>query len=1382
MDKSEKNIDSDPLENSNIDHDDGFLDDYDDDDYSPTIIEGTDSASQPEEKDATSSPANSYDDEDDDDYSPTIVEGAQSITSSQKTSQDDKSSNQYEDYDPDDDDDYAPTIMEDIGTSIEKVNVNKYDTYDKDDDDDDDDDDYAPTIMEEAGDPPEKGSTNKYEEYDKDDFAPTIMEGAESPKKGKSVNKYEEIDQDDDDFSATIVEGESEPKDSSKEKSEFKSSASKSARSKSSSSLSISKLLRRTSVKSGSEGGSAAVSDQVSRDEDADKYDIGREIAKGGMGAILSAKDLNLRRDVAMKVLLDGQQVTQNSIFRFVEEAQITGQLEHPSIVPVYEFGLNDDGSVYYTMKLVKGVTLKDIIKDIRKGKQETIKQFPLTRLITIFQKVCDAMAFAHSKGIIHRDLKPENIMVGDFGEVLVMDWGLAKILEETAKKTGVSSVRSEIDTLSDSKKEESSSIENRGSDSSASGHPTSTTSVDFVFDDDPAESMKTMDGAIMGTPNFMAPEQASGQNSKINNLSDIYALGGVLYNILVLRVPISGKSFTEMMVNIVRGNIPEPTTFNQSSRKKNHKNKKIKKDEKETKKINFSHCPGGKIPESLSAVTMKALALKQEDRYQTVQEIQTDIEAFQGGFATSAEEASLAKQMVLFVKRHKAITVIVAISLIASIVQGSYSIRKLTIAKTQAELARDEAEDQKVEAEKQKVEAEKQKDEADLQKNEANEARKRAEIARKEAEVARKNAEKQRIEAEAAKLEAEESLKKFELEKKAKEEEEKAKKLAEKKTLKVTKTSAPEFINKSLELSKELKWKEAIEAIETALNYDHTLGEAWVQKGRLHLGDLEFKDALYAFSKSGNIDSSKLIAITTRYSDLKRKNKDKLGAGDLRNLSKELGREEDFILSDRIYNKALEVDNRILSQFNRTRYELKKTNLDLTDIAFQYSISDEKISLDISNNKELRNIKSIAGLPITHLDLSFTQITDFRHLIGMPIRILHLPAVTFNENVLLGMPLEELHIHGKPQQDLKFIKNFPDAQLHLHLYGFDEPSDFELEFLKYAPIEETHLYLHGDQFDDLNLFIDVAMTKLTLKDTAITDFSPLRYHKLAYLDVSGHNVKNIKPLEDMPLKHLSLEGMPISDKDISVLEGKALEYLSLKNTSVKDIDVLQGMPLEHLNISGTQVIDFSVLKGMPLTELYIEKLPILDIRLLRGSELTSLYMSGTYVNDIRVLSDMPLKELDISNTKVTDIKVLYRKPLNFLSISNTIISDLSILKGMPLKELDISNTPVVDISPIADMNLTYLSLANTDVSDIRPIKGMPVKELSLLGCKKLNDVTLLAECNHLQKLILPDHILGIAFLQKHLTLEYLSDSGDLPSLKQSTTIFWNRFKEKQGK
>jgi serine/threonine protein kinase len=165
------------------------------------------------------------------------------------------------------------------------------------------------------------------------------------------------------------------------------------------------------------------------------RYEVEEEVARGGMGVIYRVRDPEMRRFLAMKVLLSeggdagaasGSRHSKLSA-RFTDEAQLTGQLDHPGIIPVYDMGQDDEGRRFFTMRLVKGRTLEEIFDLVRTGDES----WTITRALGVLQKVCEAMGFAHEHGVIHRDLKPANIMVGRFGETYVMDWGLAKLIDE---------------------------------------------------------------------------------------------------------------------------------------------------------------------------------------------------------------------------------------------------------------------------------------------------------------------------------------------------------------------------------------------------------------------------------------------------------------------------------------------------------------------------------------------------------------------------------------------------------------------------------------------------------------------------------------------------------------------------------------------------------------------------------------------------------------------------------------------------------------------------------------------------------------------------------------------------------------------------------------
>ena len=306
------------------------------------------------------------------------------------------------------------------------------------------------------------------------------------------------------------------------------------------------------------------------------KFKVHGLIATGGMGTVLEAEDLATRRRVAMKVILGMNSAEE--IARFIEEAQVTAQLDHPNIVPVYELNVNEQERPFYVMKLVRGESLMQALNSLRLERPAALAKYPLGELMVVFHKVCDAIAYAHSKGVVHRDLKPDNVMLGEFGEALVMDWGLAKPLGQSA---------------------------NFGSDARIR------TMVSSLRQDSP-EAIGTSEGTIIGTPQYMSPEQADGRSHVVDGRTDVYALGAILYAILTLRAPVEGEDAAEVMSKVIAGEITPPHDAVRGE--KQH------------------HLPGGKLPADLAAISMKALSRRPEDRHADVRELQAAMHATEFG------------------------------------------------------------------------------------------------------------------------------------------------------------------------------------------------------------------------------------------------------------------------------------------------------------------------------------------------------------------------------------------------------------------------------------------------------------------------------------------------------------------------------------------------------------------------------------------------------------------------------------------------------------------------------------------------------------------------------------------------------------------------------
>lgn len=309
---------------------------------------------------------------------------------------------------------------------------------------------------------------------------------------------------------------------------------------------------------------------EVARNSGVDntRFRLLRPHAKGGLGEVFVARDTELNREVALKEMQTKFADNLNSQSRFLLEAEVTGSLEHPGIVPVYGLGRYGDGRPYYAMRFIRGDSLEEAVDrlhhhggSVAESSNPAFESVGFRKILGRFIDVCNAIEFAHSRGVLHRDLKPGNIMLGDHGETLVVDWGLAKVQGRDA-----------VETCEDE----------------AVFQPSSGSNI-----------AQTQIGRAIGTPAFMPPEQASGKLDELGPASDVYSLGATLYYVLTGQRPIQSKGLENVLKDVQAGRFKSPRSLNSN------------------------------IPMPLNAICLKAMSLRVQDRYNSPQSLADDIERF---------------------------------------------------------------------------------------------------------------------------------------------------------------------------------------------------------------------------------------------------------------------------------------------------------------------------------------------------------------------------------------------------------------------------------------------------------------------------------------------------------------------------------------------------------------------------------------------------------------------------------------------------------------------------------------------------------------------------------------------------------------------------------
>ena len=301
-----------------------------------------------------------------------------------------------------------------------------------------------------------------------------------------------------------------------------------------------------------------------------------REIGRGGMGRVIEAWDPDLRRPLAIKLIAGDRALTSRRLGRFVAEAQISAQLEHPNLVPVHDVGLLPDGRAWFAMRKVEGRSLHEVIYLLSQDDPEMRERWTRRGLLSALLQVCDALAYAHDRGVLHRDIKPANIMLGEFGEVLLLDWGVARLIGRR---------------------------DPAGADTDG---PPSSGEVDAF------SIGKTVDGAGVGTAGYCSPEQARGTWDELDERCDVFSLGSVLYEAMTLHPTFPGQTPAQIAFATISGPPRDPR----------------------------DRFPKLRIPDELAAICMKALATAPIDRYRTARELAAALRSFLEGRRRRQEAA----------------------------------------------------------------------------------------------------------------------------------------------------------------------------------------------------------------------------------------------------------------------------------------------------------------------------------------------------------------------------------------------------------------------------------------------------------------------------------------------------------------------------------------------------------------------------------------------------------------------------------------------------------------------------------------------------------------------------------------------------------------------
>lgn len=1145
-------------------------------------------------------------------------------------------------------------------------------------------------------------------------------------------------------------------------------------------------------------------------------YVPGAELARGGMGAVNVADDRNVQRTVAIKKLLSAARQSDDAKQRFLQEARVMGHLEHPNIVPMHELGLDEEGQPYYTMKLIRGTNLQAVFNQIKAGDEQTLTDFPLRALLEIFVKICDAMAFAHAKGVIHRDLKPDNVMLGEFGEVLVADWGLAKILPDTP-----------MSFLLEALEEDSTG--------------------GAIVDDSEDSAMQTMEGSVMGTPNYMAPEQAKGATSEIDRLSDIFSLGGILYTILTLRPPVHGATLSEVLDNMRNGYIAPPIFYNRVKSAKLFGRGKRAQEE-----VALLHCPESQIPEALSRVTMRAMKLERKKRYQSVTKLQRDVQAWLHGYATAAEQANFRRQLELFVQRNRLATLVgglvfligttllgwalvsdhrarsamdelqPAVPLIESDLQKSVDLgdfdRALERLNTLVKLLPENPDyrrqrSQMLQSNFRFAEAANEFKAAGVLAGERDRFLEDVELSRKlaksmgsdglpdlgfESFINHLDQQKRFTEARVLRrariddvAERVASLREEYLnlsDEKANRIRQAAASLSKK-----TETASPspdsywdfEFDAKDRISDSDLTVSPGAKVEDGFLKLTGKNGNATsqplavpVEEFTLELwGEFEFesaRSATFFWVRSGdnhnalryNLRGKGQLAYQWRRSSKVDIVGEKLRPAGMTQYVLSVGRDGVRVFVNgqltRIDGDARRVTDSFI-EFPKNHASIMIGHSTFGDpVHFKGQIAEARFFQRIISDNEVAALYRANPLayPAARLDAAIAS-TDQDRIKAVDARLssiwsqvgpINRLVASAKSGKMLASYREWMKEQGATDEACNRLGFRDDGRLGLSLRRLKLT---DISWLRNIPL--SFLDISGNPVADLSPLRGMELRELHMRGTKVTRLDPLANMPLELLEAENAPVTDLHPLKGMPLRRISLIRTRVSD--LSPLEGAPVQYLNVGHTLVRDLSPLSGMPLRSLVIGGCEDIsDLSPLKGLPLIDLHMwSNTGIKDLRPLIGSPLE--IFQATSMPDLtgwNALAGKPLKRFQVSYGDLSDYSMLAGAPLESISLEWTKGTNFSVFKSMPLETLRLTGCNIRDLRELGRTDCSILDLSSTPISDLSPLADSRIDNLQLQRCTKIRDLSPLLNCR-VRRLILPPEAKNVELLRNHPHLKRIA-------------------------